>query len=159
VKRSVSLQLGARLSCAPLASLMKMRTLATRWKDLEERRRRAAEMASGDADAGGDICVLSGEFFAEAWLDQPYVKWCCEHMHIHEVSGNRLAGLNYLTTRIAAKVEVLDALCPDTATAEITTSRRLAALEAWVLGMEQTLMRLLASFSDRTPGGEEPSSD
>ena len=93
MKRSVSLQLGARLSCAPLASLMKMRTLATRWKDLEERRRRAAEMASGDADAGGDICVLSGEFFAEAWLDQPYVKWCCEHMHIHEVSGNRLAEL------------------------------------------------------------------
>ena len=141
-----------------------MRTLAARWEDLEERRRRAADMASGDADAGGDMCVLSwgkhkAESFAEAWLDQPYVKWCCEHMHIHAVSGNRLAWLNYLTARIAAEVEVLDALGPDTATAEITTSRRLAALEARMLSMEQTLMmRLLASFSDRTPGGEEPSS-
>ena len=114
----------------------------------------------------GDRCVLSwgkhkGKSFAEAWLDQAYVKWCCEHMRTSAVSGNRLAWLNYLSARIAAEVEELDAPGVDTATAETTATAasRLAALEARVFSMEQWQMRLLASFSDRTPGGEEPLSD
>ena len=145
---------------------MQMRTLAARWHDLEERRRRAADAASGDSHAAGDRTVLSwgkhtGKTFAEAWLDQAYVKWCCEHMRMSMVGGNQLAWLIYVSERIAAEVEMLDMLGPDAATAvaETTTSRRLAAVEARVLSMEQTLVRLVASvasLSDRTPGGEEP---
>ena len=137
--------------------------MAARWDELEQRRQRAADR---DADAAGSRRVLTwgkhtGKTFAEAWLDQAYVKWYCEHMRMINVGGNQLAWMVYVGERIAREVEMLDRLGPDAATAvaETTTSRRLAAVEARVASMEQTLMRLVASvasLSDRTPGGEEP---
>ena len=106
-----------------------------------------------------------GASFAEAWLDQNYVKWCCEHMSTQQVSGNRLAWLTYLSKRMAAEVEALDTLYPDTTasassgsaaeTARATaraTATRFAALEARMLSMEhaveRVLMRVLAAASE-----------
>ena len=153
-----------------MAPFTRERTLATRWKDLEEHRGRAADRAIvGDTGDVGKTQVLSwgkhkGVSFAKAWLDQDYVKWSCEHMHIQEVSGNRLAWLNYLSMRMAVEVEALGTLYPDTvtntgseSTAEIGTSRRLAALEARMWCVEQLMERILAAVSDSIPGGNEPS--
>ena len=145
-------------------------TLATRWKDLEKHRRRAASRAVGDTAADPEATLFltwgkhKGVSFTQAWLDESYVKWCCEHMHIQEVSGNRLAWLHFLSVRIAAEVEALETLYPDTASrtgsesaAENGTSRHLAALEARMLIMERVMMRVLAAVSDSTPSSEEPS--
>ena len=109
----------------------------------------------------------SGVSFAEAWLDQSYVKWCCQYMHPQQVSGNRLAWLTYLSMRMAAEVEALDilypdttrntsgesgctgsTLCPDTA-AEIGMPSRFAALEARMLSLERVVpMLVLAAVPD-----------
>lgn len=139
---------------------MKQGTLASRWQDLTLRRERAASRADADTSAAEEKMVLtwgkhSGVSFAEAWLDQSYVKWCCEHMHLQQVSGNRLAWLTYLSMRMAAEVEALDTLYPDTTTstssesaAEIGMPSRFAALEARMLSMERVVMRVLAAVSE-----------
>ena len=73
-----------------------------------EHRRRAASGAVGDTAADPEATLfltwgkLKGVSFTQAWLDESYVKWCCQHMHIQEVSGNRLAWLHFLSVRIAA---------------------------------------------------------
>ena len=139
---------------------MKQNTLASRWKDLTLRRERAASGAIAGAAAEEEKMVLtwgkhSGMSFAEAWLDESYVKWCCEHMYPQQVSGNRLAWLTYLSMRMAAEVEALDTLHPDTTTstssesaAEIGMASRFAALEARMLSMERVVMRVLAAVAE-----------
>ena len=146
--------------CAPMAAPRKESTLTMRWKDLEERRasreraeERARASATSDTEGLGCVQILDwgkhkGDSFAEAWLDKAYVKWCCEHMHIHQVKGNRLAWLNYLSMKMAAEVEALDA------TTESATPQRLANLEARMSNMEQMLGRILIAIEESIPGSE-----
>ena len=79
-------------------------------------------------------------------------------MHVHQLEGNRLAWLNYLSVRMAMEVESLDAAADnmDTQT-EIVLLRRLATLEARMSNMEQMLGRILMAIGENIP--EAPLSD
>ena len=107
----------------------------------------------------------AGKLFGEAWLDQNYVKWCCEHMNPQGATGNRQAWLNYLSTRMAAEVEALDADHPqdrDTTTTKKSTNiesvaesdRRIAELEARVRFLEQAWSRLMTMVAAGIEGDQ-----
>ena len=84
-------------------------TLRSRWLAFREQQN---NVVTQSLPAGKQVIKFGEKWknhtFDEAWADQGYVGWCCQHMTMETArgSGNKLAWLNYLNMRMATELEV-----------------------------------------------------